>query len=226
MNKSMATIALCLMACSGYATEVNWSCDNNVASGVVGPSGVYDNFAEMSTWQIYMYTGARPTTQLGNEFDPVTLQPLNGGHMLVDTSGNPVSMGTTVDLYRFDGIANSLGNFMFVQSNAEYVAPVPAAPNNIVGLTGSANIYTVIWDAPVGSTPTHYAIFDNVDHSLNTFGGISADASIPTVTYDTSGVTGGLVANGGDWVAVPEPATLALFGLGMLGMGVRKAFKR
>jgi hypothetical protein len=80
------------------------------------------------------------------------------------------------------------------------------------GINASDNIYSVIFNNSSVANQTGAGYFAIIDSSL-------ALVSYPggDMTYDAGGVVGGLQGAGGDWQAVPEPATALLFGIGGMG---------
>lgn len=72
------------------------------------------------------------------------------------------------------------------------------------GLTTGTKIYSVIFSQSPSS-----GYFAVVDGSLKT---VSYTAG--NMDYNAGGVNGGLVGSGGDWQAVPEPATIGLMAIG------------
>ena len=75
------------------------------------------------------------------------------------------------------------------------------------GLNQGDKMYAVIFDTSL--TAGNCAIVDDAVGTVNYIAG--------TFDYDPSGVNGGLQGAGGDWQAIPEPAT---FGLMAIGAGV------
>jgi hypothetical protein len=80
------------------------------------------------------------------------------------------------------------------------------------GVNAGDLIYSVIFNNSSVANQTGAGYFAIIDNSL-------ATASYPggNMTYDPGGVVGGLQGSGGDWQAVPEPATALLFGIGGMG---------
>jgi len=80
------------------------------------------------------------------------------------------------------------------------------------GINASDKIYCVIFNnssVADGTGAGYFAIIDSVPVTVSYPGGV--------MTYDAGGVVGGLQGAGGDWQAVPEPATFLLFGIGGMG---------
>lgn len=78
--------------------------------------------------------------------------------------------------------------------------------DTLYGINEGNSIYSVIFNNSPNSG--YFAIVDNVLKTVSYPAGL--------MTYDAGGVNGGLKP-GGDWQAIPEPATFMLFGLGGMG---------
>ncbi len=80
------------------------------------------------------------------------------------------------------------------------------------GINAADKIYSVIFNNSSVANQTGSGYFAIIDDALAT---VSYPAG--NMTYDPGGVVGGLQGAGGDWQAVPEPATALLFGIGGMG---------
>jgi hypothetical protein len=80
------------------------------------------------------------------------------------------------------------------------------------GINAADKIYSVIFNNSSVANQTGSGYFAIIDNTL-------ATASYPAgnMNYNPGGVVGGLQGSGGDWQAVPEPATALLFGIGGMG---------
>lgn len=79
---------------------------------------------------------------------------------------------------------------------------------------GSIDIFARIYNSSAIGTATEWV---NTQGSVFSVPDISAGNAQP-VLYDTLGTA----PDGSDWKPIPEPTTLALFGLGLLTLGIRK----
>lgn len=89
-----------------------------------------------------------------------------------------------------------------------------------VNVNSNQYFYTVVWNGTTPGSADHFVILEN---------GTPFDVpfvDVPPATQGFTYVTGGSAPDGSDWVAVPEPTTLALFGIGLIGMLVRRVSKR
>jgi hypothetical protein len=82
---------------------------------------------------------------------------------------------------------------------------------------GGVSVFTRIYNASTIGAATWYVNLD---------GGVKAINALPLDTDTFYLDPGGSSANGTDWKPIPEPATLALFGLGLVTMAVGKRFRR
>jgi hypothetical protein len=83
-----------------------------------------------------------------------------------------------------------------------------------LGVGINSYLYTVLWNH--ATTPTRFCIVDDSMFQIPNYG------QTPFFSYNI----GGTSSSGTDWVQVPEPGTLALFGLGMLTLGVRRVLRK
>jgi len=112
--------------------------------------------------------------------------------------GNAISLGADT----YTGIQfnwNSAGENGFCIDNI-------FGSDSSYGINAGDKIYSVIFDNSLSSG--NCAI---IDDSITT-----VFYSAGTMNYDAGGVNGGLKP-GGDWQAIPEPATFLLFGIGGIG---------
>jgi len=80
---------------------------------------------------------------------------------------------------------------------------------------GGVDVFTRIYNAAAVGDASWYVNVDS-SHTIPSLGGTDSH------TY-TLGAT---LADGTDWVAVPEPGTFALFGLGLLTIAARRRFRK
>jgi hypothetical protein len=79
--------------------------------------------------------------------------------------------------------------------------------------TAGSDIFTVVFNNASAAAATHYVVVDDAFHR------------IPTYTQDAQLYSAGS-ATEGEWQAVPEPSSLALMGLGVAALAVRRFRKK
>ena len=82
---------------------------------------------------------------------------------------------------------------------------------------GGVSVFTRIYDSSSIGTATWYVNLDGGVKAIPTF-------ALPTDSFSYD--PGGTAANGADWKAIPEPASMALFGLGLATMAIGKRLRR
>lgn len=209
MKKVLASLALLLLLAQiSYGAPFNWTVDSantaNPQRGVWSPSG--GAWVLGSEYSVRLYVdndGVMPAA-----FDWGTWQPIGGGTMLNYTMDPTASsIKTRGNLYFYDGLP--------------LTTTVWPSTDGGRALTINDYVYTVVWNrSTVGyDSNTKYAIVENgVPTRLSSTGWTGED-----VVFDYN--PGNTAFDGSDWVAVPEPASMALFGIGLAIVAVRRVLK-
>lgn len=219
MNRMLTcAVVAAAIACKSEAIQLTWYSDANPALDLTtsqgiqgGPDSTY-NFSDLMSWRIQLY-GSTTGVTLPTSFvySSGAWNPANGGAHYI--SGAVVSANNG-DV-RFDNPNQTPG------ANPYMAFYEVGYQIEALGLGKASSIYSVIWNNADWSKATAYAIIDDNPFLIPTYG--ETDIEVP---YNAGNVLKGMKGQGGDWVAVPEPASLALFGLGLVTVAIRRAIKR
>lgn len=156
------------------------------------------------------------------------------GNINNDPTG-PYTAGWLVQLYRDVGGDSVLGSITGFGSSgiAGSVTGTGTSTDVMVGSMTSAldsflgDTYwgrTDMWDSYAGWTV--YTVIFNSDSAATATQAIVLDSSVYTVPSSDTTTDYSLNSVGNGWVPVPEPASLALMGIGAAVLGIRKALRK
>jgi len=142
--------------------------------------------------------------------------------------GYAVGMGWVVELVEYDGGYSNvrMGQMGNVLASG-VTGPSPLAPNK------SVNIIQNVGDSAIS---VYARIFDGAGHYVNL--GVNGGAGFHTTAAGDPSVQEIITAEGfngqtptdptanGTWIAIPEPGTIILFGLGALVIAARRKFRK
>jgi len=129
------------------------------------------------------------------------------------TNGSTVSTGWEVDNITSGGLRL-------------HVLGTPPAPSHlIIGPPNGSNVYSNANGSIAGNKPHNPFLAESATFELNV-PGVSADTTITGVTFSFGTTEGNNVPVGGGPPAVPEPASVVLAGLGVMGFAAYRRFNR
>jgi len=126
-----------------------------------------------------------------------------------------LSVDDTINFSAIGGVATNTGDDVWTGVTMDWAsAGADGYTGNVVlgsdityGIDAGEKVYTVIFSQ--SPTAGYFAVIDNSPWTVSYPAG--------NASYDAGGVVGGLQGAGGEWQAVPEPAT---FGLMAIGAGI------
>jgi hypothetical protein len=183
-------------------------------------SAIGQAFTETGTLNLTnYYTNTGSTGTISNAYFSYTLsgteELVNGTPELVFNKGGTITLNVNGSAYATFTLVTggSTGEFQVVGGNGTTVTTIQILAKQT---SGPSNVFTQATGGPI--------TFELVN-DLPTITSTSSPTACPAGISSAECVTIGAVSSGTLLAAVPEPASLAVFGMGLLGMGLLRRRK-
>ena len=232
INKTIKTIAAVAALAVGAGANAGPVYEYERGAGNFGGAGgeygfdsifaQYDTNDQSFTWEVDYAAGNAPREDAGNGSDAAT-----GGWLVINPGGNPKRSDNELAILYFDRSSNSVWAYAYNGLNSsnswettEFLGhfenayqterDVATLSINVAGINAALET-GVQFDTTIGIW-LHPA-FGGTSANIGENGELTGFSFKDAVWYDT---------NGEDAVNVAAPATLALLGMGLMGLGARR----